>query len=83
MKDPDHIIAGLIGEYLDEAGIRKNTIVLEIEGGVLTGVHNAPDGYVLFDWDNIKDKGETSKKCLALHSMLEALQTKQSEGEIT
>ena len=81
MKDPDHIIAGLIGEYLDEAGIRKNTIVLEIEGGVLTGVHNAPDGYVLFDWDTIKEEGETSKKCIVLQAMLEALQTETKVDE--
>lgn len=62
-------------------GIRKNTIVLEIEGGCLTEVHNAPGGYVLFDWDNIKEEGETSKKCIALQAMLEALKTETKVEE--
>ena len=69
-------------QQLDELGIRKNTIVLEIEGGLLTEVHNAPDGYVVFDWDNIRDEGETAKKCVVLQAMLEALKLKQKNFDL-
>ena len=66
------------GTLLDELGISKNTILLEIEGGLLTEVHNAPDGYVVFDWDYIKEEGETSKKCIVLQAMLEAIKEEQA-----
>ena len=42
------------GEWsLDELGICRDTVIIEIEGGVLKEVHNTPNDYVLFDWDNI------------------------------
>ena len=44
---------------LDELGISRDTIIIEIEGGVLQEVHNDSNGYILFDWDNIKEQGET------------------------
>ena len=42
------------GEWsLDELGICRDTVIIEMEGGVLKEVHNTPNDYVLFDWDNI------------------------------
>ena len=59
---------------LDELGITRDTIIIEIDGGVLKDVHNDPNGYVLFDWDNIKEEGNTINAEGKLLMMLEALE---------
>jgi len=66
-----------IQDRLDELGICRDTVIVEIDGGVLKEVHNTPNDYVLFDWDNIKEEGETINKEGELLLMLETLQ----EGE--
>ena len=75
-----------INEKLDQLGITKNTVIVEIHGGVLQEVHNAPnDDWVLFDWDNIPqdacDLGEdidnyTQDRKKELDLMLETLKEK-------
>lgn len=39
---------------LEELGISTDTIIIEVDGGLVTEVHNDPNGVVIFDWDNIK-----------------------------
>lgn len=39
---------------LEELGISADTIIIEVEGGLITEVHNDSNGVVIFDWDNIK-----------------------------
>jgi hypothetical protein len=63
-----------VKDRLDELGICRDTVIIEIEGGVLKDVHNTPNDYVLFDWDNIKEEGETINKEGELLLMLETLQ---------
>ena len=66
---------------LDELGISRDTIIIEIEGGVLQEVHNDSNGYILFDWDNIKEQGETelTNKEGELLLMLETLEDTEDE----
>jgi hypothetical protein len=68
-------------DRLDELGICHDTVIVEIEGGVLKEVHNTPNDYVLFDWDNIKDEGETTNKEGELLLMLETLTEIKEETE--
>ena len=63
------------GEWsLDELGVCRDTVIIEIEGGVLKEVHNTPNDYILFDWDNIKEEGETTNKQGELLLILETLE---------
>lgn len=39
---------------LEELGISTDTIIIEVDGGLVTEVHNDPNGVVIFDWDNIE-----------------------------
>ena len=39
---------------LEELGISTDTIIIEVDGGLMTEVHNDPNGVVIFDWDNIE-----------------------------
>ena len=39
---------------LEELGITTDTIIIEVEGGLIQEVHNDSNGVVIFDWDNIK-----------------------------
>ena len=63
-----------IENKLDELGICRDTVIIEIKGGVLQEVHNAPNDYILFDWDDIKEEGETINKQGELLLMLETLE---------
>tara|TARA_R100000995_G_scaffold81127_1_gene53620 strand:- start:718 stop:924 length:207 start_codon:yes stop_codon:yes gene_type:complete len=63
-----------IKNKLDELGICRDTVIIEVEGGVLQEVHNAPNDYILFDWDDIKEEGETINKQGELLLMLETLE---------
>ena len=62
-----------IKNKLDELGICRDTVIIEVEGGVLQEVHNVPNDYILFDWDDIKEEGETVNKQGELLLMLETL----------
>ena len=39
---------------LEDLGISTDTIIIEVDGGLVTEVHNDPNGVVIFDWDNIE-----------------------------
>ena len=39
---------------LEELGISRDTVIIEVEGGLIQEVHNDSNGVVIFDWDNIK-----------------------------
>ena len=69
-----------VKDKLDELGICRDTVIIEIEGGVLKEVHNTPNDYFLFDWDNIKDEGETINKEGELLLMLEKCGHASSEA---
>ena len=47
---------------------------------MLKEVHNTPNDYILFDWDNIKDEGETINKEGELLLMLEKCGHASSEA---
>jgi|TARA_S200002703_G_scaffold9336_3_gene9235 hypothetical protein len=38
---------------LEELGITHDTIIIEVEGGLIQEIHNDSNGAVIFDWDNI------------------------------
>jgi len=46
--------------------IPDDTILIEVRGGMVSDVHNDPNGYMLFDWDSIGEQGtmEFHKKLL-------------------
>jgi len=46
--------------------ITTDTILIEVQGGHVTEVHNDSNGYMLFDWDSIgeQDSVEFHKKVL-------------------
>jgi len=46
--------------------ITTDTILIEVQGGHVTEVHNDSNGYMLFDWDSIgeQDTMEFHKKVL-------------------
>ena len=46
--------------------ITTDTILIEVQGGNVTEVHNDSNGYMLFDWDSIgeQDSVEFHKKVL-------------------
>jgi|TARA_B110000259_G_scaffold65104_1_gene76710 hypothetical protein len=56
---------------IKEIGITKDTPIIEISGGMLTEVHNAPNGYVLFDWDVIREDDDVERQQTNLVKLLE------------
>ena len=46
---------------------------IEIEEGCLTEIHNDSNGYILFDWDNIKEEGKLEEKERELANILKLL----------
>tara|TARA_R110002020_G_scaffold18215_1_gene63983 strand:+ start:178 stop:393 length:216 start_codon:yes stop_codon:yes gene_type:complete len=62
-------------EKLEEFGVLPDTLIIEVEGGFLTAVHNDSNGYIVFDWDIIKEsKLEEKEKELAnILKLLEGL----------
>ena len=62
-------------EKLKDLGyeISSDTIIIEIKGGMLQQVHNDPNGYVLFDWDNIRNDGKEKDFQNDLDLMLKTL----------
>ena len=63
-----------VKDKLDELGICRDTVIIEIEGGVLKEVHNTPNDYILFDWDNIKEEGKLEEKEKELANILKLLE---------
>ena len=53
-----------IEDYIKD--IPDDTILIEVQGGMVSYVHNDPNGYMLFDWDCIgeEDTMEFHKKVL-------------------
>ena len=53
-----------VEEYIKDIPI--DTILIEVQGGHVTEVHNDSNGYMLFDWDSIgeQDTMEFNKKVL-------------------
>ena len=53
-----------VEEYIKD--IPTDTILIEVQGGHVTEVHNDSNGYMLFDWDSIgeQDTMEFNKKVL-------------------
>jgi len=53
-----------VEEYVKD--IPDDTILIEVRGGMVSDVHNDPNGYMLFDWDSIgeQDTMEFHKKVL-------------------
>ena len=53
-----------VEEYIKDIAI--DTILIEVQGGHVTEVHNDSNGYMLFDWDSIgeQDTMEFNKKVL-------------------
>ncbi len=46
---------------LEELGITHDTIIIEVEGGLIQEIHNDSNGAVIFDWDNIAVDEELDK----------------------
>ena len=53
-----------VEDYIKD--IPDDTILIEVQGGMVSHVHNDPNGYMLFDWDCIgeEDTMEFHKKVL-------------------
>jgi len=53
-----------VEEYIKD--IPTDTILIEVQGGHVTEVHNDSNGYMLFDWDSLgeQDLHEFSQKVL-------------------
>tara|TARA_B100001939_G_C16907505_1_gene603023 strand:- start:42 stop:251 length:210 start_codon:yes stop_codon:yes gene_type:complete len=60
---------------LEELGISTDTIIIEVDGGLVTEVHNDPNGWVIFDWDNIEADHvlEEDQEAQRLDDMLSAI----------
>ena len=43
-----------VEEYIKDIPI--DTILIEVQGGHVTEVHNDSNGYMLFDWDSIGEQ---------------------------
>ena len=43
-----------VEEYIKD--IPTDTILIEVQGGHVTEVHNDSNGYMLFDWDSIGEQ---------------------------
>ena len=52
--------------------IPKDTVIIEISGGVLVGVHNVPNDYILFDWDGITQDDVSGDMTKVNEDLLEA-----------
>ena len=53
--------------------ISKDTIIIEVKGGLVQEVHNDPNGYIIFDWDNIEEEDNTQENKELLKSYLTQL----------
>ena len=53
--------------------ISKDTIIIEVKGGLVHEVHNDPNGYIIFDWDNIQEEDNTQENKELLKSYLTQL----------
>ena len=53
-----------VEEYIKD--IPSDTVLIEVQGGYVTKVHNDSNGYMLFDWDSLgeQDLHEFSQKVL-------------------
>ena len=60
---------------LEELGISTDTIIIEVDGGLVTEVYNDPNGVVIFDWDNIKvdEELDEDQEAQRLDDMLSAI----------
>jgi hypothetical protein len=60
---------------LEELGITHDTIIIEVEGGLVQDVHNDSNGVVIFDWDNLKadDNFDIDQEEQRLEDMLNAI----------
>jgi len=67
-----------IQDNLDALGITRDTLIIEIKGGMLYDVHNDSNGYVLFDWDTIATEGDLHKEQATLALMLKTLEENES-----
>ena len=61
-------------EKLEEFGMLPDTLIIEVEGGCLRAVHNDSNGYIVFDWDNIKEEGKLEEKEKELANILKLLE---------
>ena len=61
---------------LEELGITHDTIIIEVEGGLIQEIHNDSNGAVIFDWDNIAvdEELDEDQEEQRLDDMLSAIQ---------
>tara|TARA_R100000742_G_C4262694_1_gene80525 strand:- start:39 stop:248 length:210 start_codon:yes stop_codon:yes gene_type:complete len=61
---------------LEELGISTDTVIIEVEGGLVQEVHNDSNGVIVFDWDNIKadEELDEDQEEQRLNDMLNAIQ---------
>lgn len=61
---------------LEELGITHDTIIIEVEGGLIQEIHNDNNGAVIFDWDNIAvdEELDEDQEEQRLDDMLSAIQ---------
>ena len=66
---------------LEELGIDTDTIIIEVEGGLIQEVHNDSNGVVIFDWDNIAadEELDEEQELVRLQNMLRAIQEVNDE----
>jgi len=60
-------------EKLEEFGVQPDTLIIEIERGCLTEIHNDSNGYIVFDWDTIEEQGNLEEKKKELANILKLL----------
>ena len=60
-------------DKLEEFGVQPDTLIIEIEGGCLTEIHNDSNGYIVFDWDTIEEQGNLEEKKKELANILKLL----------
>ena len=60
-------------EKLEEFGVLPDTLIIEIEEGCLTEIHNDSNGYIVFDWDTIEEQGNLEEKKKELANILKLL----------
>ena len=60
-------------DKLEEFGVQPDTLIIEIEGGSFTEIHNDSNGYIIFDWDTIEEQGNLEEKKKELANILKQL----------
>jgi len=58
-----------VEEYVKD--IPDDTILIEVQGGMVSDVHNDPNGYMLFDWDSIEEQDSVEFHEKVLEKLLE------------